>query len=83
MGFHDGSITLITMEAPRESRGFAFQERGNKIQVDHDRPQRNERMKSNDHIERRITSFMREHEQMDQRFQGFDVKPCPILNRIR
>jgi len=30
MGFHDGSITLITMEAPRESRGFAFQERENK-----------------------------------------------------
>ncbi len=40
-------------------------------------------MKSNYPIERRITSFMREHEQMNQRFQGFDVKPCPIRNRIR
>lgn len=41
------------------------------------------KMRSTYHIERRITSFMREHEQMNQRFQGFDVKPCPIRNRIR
>lgn len=40
-------------------------------------------MTSNNHIERRITSSMREHAQMDQRFQGFDEKPCPIRNRIR
>lgn len=70
------------MEAPRESRGFAFQEQGNKygsIMIDPNR----KKMRSTYHIERRITSSMREHEQMNQRFQGFDVKPCPIWNRIR
>lgn len=71
------------MEAPRESRGFAFQEQGNKYGAIMIAQKRNERMKSNYPIERRITSFMREHEQMNQRFQGFDVKPCPIRNRIR
>jgi hypothetical protein len=46
-------------------------------------PTRKKDMKRHNNIERRTPSSMREHATMDQRFQGFNEKPCPTRNRIR
>lgn len=70
------------MEAPRESRGFAFQEEDESkyesIMIDPNE----KKMRSTYHIEQRTASCMLrrtpKHALNAQRFQGFDEKPCPI-----